>query len=221
MTNPVYELTLHPTYYDKGFFNLGVAVDTLITPGSGPVTIELGGSHRSIEGRIDRSANLNGTPRIFGGAELRNWLQANFQMGDRVDVHILEPARLRIVAPSDTNAETLAGIGFCKVTEWALLNGRIKPSSLDWEDCSGWIYAFVVEGRPRYFGITSTVLRSRLDQYSYQLGDRVQKLIMDELAAGQAVEIYGLRRGGWSQLERAREESLLIEQFGSDWNVRR
>ena len=99
MTNPVYELTLHKTYFDKGFFNLGVAVDALIMPGNGAVVIELGGSHRSIEGRIDRTANQNGTPRIFGGAALRNWLQDNFHLGDRVEVHVLDPARLRISAP--------------------------------------------------------------------------------------------------------------------------
>ena len=30
MTYPVYELTLHKTYYDKGFFNLGVEVERLL-----------------------------------------------------------------------------------------------------------------------------------------------------------------------------------------------
>ena len=41
MPNPVYELTLHKTYYDDGFFNLGVGVEGLVRPDNGPVTIEL------------------------------------------------------------------------------------------------------------------------------------------------------------------------------------
>lgn len=103
MTNPVYELTLHKTYYDNGFFNLGVGVEALISQEDGPVTIELGGSHRTIEGRINRNANLNNTPRAFGGTELRNWLQSNFRMGDRVDVQVLDPTRLRISASGKSN----------------------------------------------------------------------------------------------------------------------
>lgn len=101
MPNPVYELTLHKTYYDKGFFNLGVSVDALVRPDNGPIMIELGGPHRRIEGHVDRNANLNGTPRIFGGAELRNWLQKTFSMGDRVEVQVLRPDALLIAAPAN------------------------------------------------------------------------------------------------------------------------
>lgn len=38
---PVYKLTLHKTYYDKGFFNLGVDVDRFVRADSGPVSILL------------------------------------------------------------------------------------------------------------------------------------------------------------------------------------
>lgn len=96
MANPVFELTLHKTYYEKGFFNLGVAVEGLVRAENGPITIELGGSHRRIEGRVNRNVNQNGTPRVFGGAGLRNWLQNKFSMGDRVEVHVLAPDVLRI-----------------------------------------------------------------------------------------------------------------------------
>ncbi len=97
MTNPVYELNLHPTYYDKGFFNFGVAVDALIRPDSGSITIELRDSHRSIEGRVNRNANQNGTPRVHGGTELRDWFQANYEVSDRLAVHILSPTRIRLM----------------------------------------------------------------------------------------------------------------------------
>ena len=67
----------------------------------------------------------------------------------------------------------LQNYGFQQLTSWEIRNGKIKPETLDWDKCSGWIYAFVTEGHVRYIGIESTVLRSRLDGYSYQLNDPV------------------------------------------------
>ena len=221
MTNPVYQLTLHKSYYDKGFFNLGVSVEGLVRPDNGPITIELGGSHRRIEGRVDRNANQNGTPRIFGGAELRNWLQSTFSEGDQVEVQVRRPDLLRIAADVESGSRSLEDIGFQKLTAWTLVNDRIKPAGLSWKDCSSWIYAFIVDGRPRYFGVTNTVLRSRLDHYSYQAGDRVRTLIVRELTEGRSVEIHGVERAGVSRFDLEAEESRLIQEFGTDWNVRR
>lgn len=93
---PVYKLTLHKTYYEKGFFNLGVEIERFVRSSSGPIKILLGNSKRQINGRIDREANQNGTPRVFGGAELRHWLQRNFQLKDVVDVHIVSPDEIWI-----------------------------------------------------------------------------------------------------------------------------
>ena len=90
----IYKLTLHKTYYDKGFFNLGVEVDDLVRKDNGPVFIRLGDSMSEIEGKSDRSANLNGTPRIFGGAELRNWIQSHFEQMEVIDVVVQSPTRL-------------------------------------------------------------------------------------------------------------------------------
>ena len=223
MTNPVYQLTLHKTYYDQGFFNLGVSVESLVRPDNGPIMIELGGSHRRIEGRVDRNANQNGTPRIFGGAELRNWLQNTFSESDRVEVHVRRPDLLWIAADVESGSRSISleDIGFQKLTTWTLDNERIKPAGLGWKECSSWIYAFVVDGRPRYFGITNMVLRSRLDHYSYQPGDRVRELIVRELTEGRPVEIHGVERVGVSRFDLEAEESRLIQEFGTDWNVRR
>lgn len=93
---PVYKLTLHRTYYDKGFFNLGVEIERFIRSSSGPIKILLGDSKRQVNGRIDREANQNGTPRVFGGAELQHWLQRNFQLKDVIDVHIVSPNEIWI-----------------------------------------------------------------------------------------------------------------------------
>ena len=124
-------------------------------------------------------------------------------------------------ADSGLKSEVMKEISFRKVSEWVLSNGRIKPHSLDWKECSSWIYAFVVDGQARYFGITNTVLRSRLDHYSYQVGDRIRALILRELEQGRIVEIHGLQRVGVSRSDLESEESRLIRKFGTDWNVRR
>ena len=91
MKYPVYKLTLHKTYYDKGFFNLGVDVDNYIQADNGTVHILLGNSKKEIIGRLNRDANLNSTPRIYGGNELKHWIQNNFNLKDLVLVHILAP----------------------------------------------------------------------------------------------------------------------------------
>lgn len=90
-SHPIYNLTLHQTYYDKGFFNLGIAVDKYIRSNNGTIHILLGGSRLEVIGNVNRNANLNSTPRIYGGDRLKNWFQANFNFKDLVAVHILSP----------------------------------------------------------------------------------------------------------------------------------
>lgn len=97
MTYPTYDLTLHKTYYEKGFFNLGVDVERFVTKDEGPVSLLLGRQRQQIGGRVTRTANQNGTPRVFGGAELRDWFFANFNMLDQVQVVVLSPAELQIL----------------------------------------------------------------------------------------------------------------------------
>lgn len=93
---PVYKLTLHKTYYDKGFFNLGIDVERFVRSDSGPIAILLGDSKARIEGRVDRTANVNGTPRVFGGVELQNWFQRSYDLKDVIDVCIMSPDEIWI-----------------------------------------------------------------------------------------------------------------------------
>ena len=98
MTKPSYKLTLHKTYYDMGFFNLGVSVDRFVRGDSGQAKLVLGDSARTLDVTVNRNANQNGTPRIVGGAELRTWMQKSFELGDTVDVVIESPTTFRINA---------------------------------------------------------------------------------------------------------------------------
>lgn len=110
--------------------------------------------------------------------------------------------------------------GFEHITDWEKRRDRIKPASLEWEEQSGWIYAFATDNRVRYVGITTMVLRSRLDGYSYQIKDRVGNLIAESIGAGATCRIFGLRRGGAGEAELEEEEQELIALLGADWNVR-
>ena len=96
MTCPIYALTLHKTYYRKGFFNLGVSVDRYIQPSDGPVTIYLGDSTRKLCGRSNRKAQTNRTPRIHGNVPLAHWFMKNFEELDVIDVVILSPNELNL-----------------------------------------------------------------------------------------------------------------------------
>lgn len=96
MPSPTYSLKLHKTYYDKGFFNLGVSVEKYIRRTSGPIEITLGKSSRSLKGHVSREANTNGTPRVYGGIKLRDWLQNSYSLYDQVVVEIISPHAIHL-----------------------------------------------------------------------------------------------------------------------------
>ena len=93
---PRYTLKLGNTYYSKGFFNLGVDVERFLSYDEGPISIYVGEEKKQLKGRISRTANQNGTPRIFGGAELRDWIQSNYRKGQQIEVEILSPEQIWI-----------------------------------------------------------------------------------------------------------------------------
>src|SRR5579859_5349630 len=70
-------------------------------------------------------------------------------------------------SPGMTVLEELIELGFEPVTEWVMKGAKIRPRTLDWKDHGGWLYAFVVDGEVKYIGLTSRVLRSRMDDYSH------------------------------------------------------
>ena len=91
----VFPLRLERTYYNKGFFNVRRAFDHLVRSDDGPITLQLR-DDGSIEGRVDRRANNNGTARVMGGARLRDWFQRNYAVGATVPVRFATPSRLVI-----------------------------------------------------------------------------------------------------------------------------
>ncbi|HVA29626.1 MAG TPA: hypothetical protein VNF68_15695 [Candidatus Baltobacteraceae bacterium] len=118
-----------------------------------------------------------------------------------------------------TVLEDLLALGFEPITNWVLKGSRIGLESLAFEENGGWLYAFVVDGDVKYIGLTTRVLRSRMDDYAYihnSQTDRLRSLIMTELQAGRAVQIYGSKQSDAATL--AAEESRLRALHNPDWN---
>ena len=84
----IFNLSLQETYFKQGFFNVIVDFDRYVRTEEGPIELRLGRNGRGIQGSINRHANKNGTARIMGGADLRNWFQSQFVPMDTVAVDL-------------------------------------------------------------------------------------------------------------------------------------
>ena len=85
-SRPQFLLTLHPTYYKQGFFNVPRNFHRYVRLDDGPVTLALGSQFHEIDAWANRRANRNGTTRIMGGARLRLWFQGRYREMDTVPV---------------------------------------------------------------------------------------------------------------------------------------
>jgi hypothetical protein len=92
----LFPLVLHPTYYNQGLFNVTVEFDHFVRRTDGSVAILLGPERRRIEGRVDRKVNNNGTARVLGGRELRDWFQRQCREGQTVYVDLSSPASMAV-----------------------------------------------------------------------------------------------------------------------------
>ncbi len=103
----LFKLTLEKTYFRQGFFNVTVEFDRFIRSTEGPVELIVGTSGLKISGKVNRSANRNGTARVMGGAKLRDWFQANHSPGEVIDIDLRSFDSIRIGgAPLSTAAQT-------------------------------------------------------------------------------------------------------------------
>ncbi|WP_124529479.1 hypothetical protein [Burkholderia sp. Bp8991] len=96
-----FEVSLGRTYRDEGFFNGGVASDLLLGAGGERIEIFFGDEREPIRGTINRTSNLNKTPRVFGGRELQQRFQSLPESTPMV-VEVLSPTsiRIRVVQPA-------------------------------------------------------------------------------------------------------------------------
>lgn len=86
---PIFKLLLSKTYYHQGFFNVTREFDRYVGENGAAIEFHLFDSDEVLYGRINRTANLNGTARIMGGKELKRWFQSRFNIGDVIGVEFL------------------------------------------------------------------------------------------------------------------------------------
>jgi hypothetical protein len=91
-----FSFVLHQTYFRTGFFNVGVSAAGLIGADGETIELYLGTRGKPILGKINRTANINGTPRIMGGTGLRDWFQAEANPMDQITVDVLSPVAIRL-----------------------------------------------------------------------------------------------------------------------------
>lgn len=91
-----FPITLHPTCMRSGFFNVGVDYQMLLGQDRETIEFFLGDAEQPIKGTINRSANTNHTPRLMGGVGLRDWFQAEFAVGEEMEVEVLSPRSVRL-----------------------------------------------------------------------------------------------------------------------------
>lgn len=125
----------------------------------------------------------------------------------------------------------LLQIGFTPTGNWNLDQQSIYPTLNQYSDRTNLIYCFVVDGVPKYFGITRNSLETRMRQYSrpgnnQSTNIRVNQLIRESLAAESTIEIYvfldnGLVRYGTFAVNLALGlEETLINAYQTEWNHR-
>ncbi|WP_412554132.1 GIY-YIG nuclease family protein [Shimia sp. MIT1388] len=91
-----FQFLLRKTYYEQGFFNVGVNFEQLIGGDGEQIEIFLGTSDNVLKGRINRSVNSNNTPRIMGGVGLRDWFHRNFEIDMLVSVSVQGKTAIRL-----------------------------------------------------------------------------------------------------------------------------
>ncbi|WP_207215824.1 GIY-YIG nuclease family protein [Pseudolysobacter antarcticus] len=91
-----FTFTLQSTYYESGFFNVGVAAQGNFGADGEKIELFLGDDPKPVLGTINRRANANGTPRIMGGTNLRDWFRANAQLLGIIVVEVFSPTSIRL-----------------------------------------------------------------------------------------------------------------------------
>ncbi|GAA5504243.1 hypothetical protein Dxin01_04012 [Deinococcus xinjiangensis] len=103
----IFKLTLHSAYYKGGFFNARRDFDDLIRQDEGEITVSAGTEDLTFVGKVDRTANKNGTARIRNLKGFKQWLQKNYRQDDVLDVEIVAPNLLKIKTPTQNGGTNI------------------------------------------------------------------------------------------------------------------
>ena len=91
-----FPLILHKAYFKQGFFNVKVGQGDLFGGDGEKIEIFCGNAEQPIVGYINRTANINKTPRIMGGTSLRDWFQREMCEMQEATITMLSKTEIRI-----------------------------------------------------------------------------------------------------------------------------
>lgn len=87
-----FPIVLGETYFRRGIINPGANVSDLFGKDGELMTIRLGEDDEDgVQTTINRRANANGSPRLFGSRAVAQWFQANFALGDVIRARVVNP----------------------------------------------------------------------------------------------------------------------------------
>lgn len=92
-----FPLVMQRSYWHGGFFNPGTAHGVHFGGDGQPIELLCGDAAEPFLGHINRTANANGAPRIFGGGAFRAWVQANVPEMGTLRVDVLSPTSVRLI----------------------------------------------------------------------------------------------------------------------------
>lgn len=95
-SSSTFYVTLQPTYFNMGFFNVTTKASDLFPAAGGSIKIVCGSGKLVVDGRFDRSTNSNGTPRVFGYTSLKNWFQQNLAPMEEFVVEMIGPSTISV-----------------------------------------------------------------------------------------------------------------------------
>ncbi|WP_156480992.1 hypothetical protein [Variovorax sp. PAMC 28711] len=96
-----FRFVLQRTYFNTGFFNVSVAAQTYLGSDGETIELFLGDAQNAALGTINRTANPNRTPRVMGGAALRDWFQIHSHEMATISVQVLSPTSIRLASAGE------------------------------------------------------------------------------------------------------------------------
>jgi hypothetical protein len=87
-----FNIRLGAAFYNQGFIYIKKRYQEYFGSHDSNIKIYLGSWNEvPLEGRINRTAQPSGSPRIMMGITYTNWVQINHQQGENLTVEILNP----------------------------------------------------------------------------------------------------------------------------------
>ena len=93
-SNTTFQFQVRTTYFNQGFFNVPVKYMQAFGSDRDRIEIYCGEGQDLVQGYINRSVNVNNTPRIMGGIQLRQWFRENVEIDNPVNVEVLSPTSI-------------------------------------------------------------------------------------------------------------------------------